>query len=70
MTTRRFTMPKTPEIGRVTQDGKVVLNEDYHRFLGGIQDVSARVSDYVDPSTATVSTLIAALIAAGQMKSS
>lgn len=69
MTTRRFTMPKTPEIGRVTPDGKVVLSVGYHGYLGGVEDVSGRVSAYVNPSTATISTLIAALIAAGLMKS-
>lgn len=63
-------MPTTPEIGNTGQDGKVILNDRFQKYLGGIDDVSGRVSAYVDPSTATVSTLIAAMIAAGQMKAS
>jgi hypothetical protein len=65
MSTRAYVMPKTPVIDR---EGKVTLGSGYQGYLGGLEDVSKRVSAYVDPSTATVSTLIAALIAAGLMK--
>jgi hypothetical protein len=67
-TTRQFRKPDTAVIGKTNKDGEVLLNEGYSGFLGGLEDVSGRVSAYVDPSTATVSTLIAALIAAKLMK--
>lgn len=67
MTTRRFVMPKTPEIGTVSQDGKVRLSDGYQKYFGGLEDVSGRVADYVaDVPTATQ--LRDALVAAGLMR--
>ena len=68
MTTRVFGMPKTNIIGKVDADGNVRLNPVFHSYFGGLEDVSKRVSAYVDPDTATLADLIAALIAANSMK--
>jgi hypothetical protein len=69
MTTRSFTMPRTPEIGTVGADGRVQLNEGFHRYVGGIEVLDKRVADYVDPTSATFEAdLIASLIAAGLMR--
>ena len=68
MSTRKFTMPKTPEIGKVGEDKILRLSEGYAKFFGGIEDVSGRVMDYDSAPTAT--TLRDALIAAGLMRSS
>jgi hypothetical protein len=66
MSTRKYTMPSTPRIGRISEDTNVELNQGYHAYLGGIEDLSGRVCEYVDAPTAT--NLRDALIAAGLMK--
>jgi hypothetical protein len=67
MTTRKFSMPASPEIGAVSRDGKVQLNERFQKYLGGLEDVSGRVADFVS-DTPTATQLRDALIAAGLMK--
>lgn len=67
MTTRKFIMPATSEIGNSTKDGKVQLSEGFQKYLGGLEDVSGRVAEHVaDVPTATQ--LRDALVAAGLMK--
>jgi hypothetical protein len=66
MSTRKYTMPSTPRIGQISEDTNVELNQGYHAYLGGIEDLSGRVCEYVDAPTAT--NLRDALIAAGLMK--
>ena len=66
-TTRIFTMPSGGIIGTV-EGGEVRLSDTFSRFLGGLEDVSGRVSAYVDPSTATAASIVNALIAAKLMK--
>jgi hypothetical protein len=68
VSTRKYTMPSTPRIGRVSEETNVELNDGYHAFLGGIEDISGRVCEYVDPATASLTTLIEAMISAGLMK--
>ena len=63
-------MPVGGVVGTVSQDGQVQLNEVFFKYIGGIEDATGRVSDYVDPTTATLTTLINALIAAKLMKAS
>jgi hypothetical protein len=67
MTTRSFTMPRTPEIGTVGADGRVQLNEGYQRYFGGIEVLDKRVAESLE-STATAAEIIAALKAAGLMR--
>ena len=66
-TTRMFSMPTTPVIGTV-EGGNVSLNDEFFKYIGGIEDVSGRVSAYVDPATATAASIVNALIAAKLMK--
>jgi hypothetical protein len=66
-TTRIFIMPSGP-IGTVGEDGSIQLNEPFFKYIGGIEDVTGRVADYVDPSTATAAQIVNALIAAKLMK--
>lgn len=67
-TTRIFTMPTGGIIGTVNKDGQVQLDDISFRYFGGLQDVSGRVADYVDPGTASAADIVNALIAAKLMK--
>lgn len=69
MSTKKFIMPKTPEIGVVGDDRRVRLNEAMKGYLGGLEDVSGRVADHVS-GTPTATQLRDALVAAGLMKAS
>lgn len=69
MSTRTFIMPPTPEIGSIVNNGRVRMDTAWQGYFGGLQDVSKRVADYVDPTTATAAQIVNALIAAGLMKS-
>jgi hypothetical protein len=67
-TTRKFVMPTGGIIGRVDGQGNVILNEAFVKYLGGIEDVSGRVSATLDPTTATAADIVNAMLAANQMK--
>jgi hypothetical protein len=68
MSTRKYTMPNSPRIGRVSEENNVELNDGYHKFIGGLEDVSGRVAAHLEPGSASLSDLITALIEAGLMK--
>ena len=69
-TTRQFIMPNGSEIGTADKDGAVRLNDAFFKYVGGIEDVTGRVADTLDPATATVADVVNALIAAKLMKAS
>lgn len=71
MSTKKYIMPKTPDIGFVGPDNRVPvkLNEAMKGYLGGLEDVSGRVADYVS-GTPTTEQLRDALVSAGLMKAS
>jgi hypothetical protein len=68
MSTRKYTMPSTPRIGQISEDTNVELNQGYHAYLGGIEDLSGRVCEHLEPGGASLSELITAMIQAGLMK--
>lgn len=70
MSTKKYIMPKTSEIGVVGDDRRVRMNEAMKGYLGGLEDVSGRVADYKNPATVTTQQLAQALIDAGLMKAS
>lgn len=70
MSTKTYIMPIEPIVARVRPDGTVELTRAMFEYVGGLEDVSARVAAYVDPSTATAAQVAQAMIDAGLMKAS
>ena len=67
-TIRSYAMPRETVVGKVNDKGEVVLADGFQKFFGGIEDVTGRVSAYLDPTTATTAQIVNALIAAKLMK--